>query len=231
MRGRVGRAALLAGLFYAAHFGCWVSSLELTSVPSSVTLVTATPILLAAIAMVRGRDRPELRHWISIAVALFGLSIIAWTDVSGAGDAWLGDLLAIGGAVAMALYLLVVRGLGPDLDVLGFMGTACAVGAACLLGIAGAHAGIAGGPALEFASLESLGWICAAAVVPQLIGHTLLTWSLRDATPTAVGIATVGEPVGATALAWLWLGESVEPSTAIGCAIVLVAVLLSLRFT
>lgn len=41
-------------------------------------------------------------------------------------------------------------------------------------------------------------------------------------------MATVGEPVGATALAWLWLGEPNSPGVGIGCAITLVAVLLAL---
>src|SRR5204863_9680348 len=80
---------------------------------------------------------------------------------------------------------------------------------------------------IQIASDDSLLWITLAALVPQLIGHNLLTYALRYATPTAVGIATVGEPVGATILAWIWLHEALTPVVALGCAVTLAAVLLS----
>lgn len=220
---RVVRRALIAGVLYGIHFGTWVSSLTMTSVASSVTLVTATPLLLAIVALITGRDHPERRHWISIGLALIGLSIIGWADLSLSGEALLGDGLAIAGAAAMAAYLLLVRALGKDLDVFAFSGLACAVGSATLL-----IAAIVLGVPIEVASSESLLWIALAALVPQLVGHSLLTWSLRHATPTAVGIATVGEPVGATFLAWVWLRETPTALVLIGCAITLVAVFIAL---
>jgi len=228
IRGRVSRRTLLAGvacgIFYAAHFGTWVTSLTLTSVASSVTLVTATPLLLALISIATGRDRPERRHWIAIGLATIGLGLIGGADLSLSSDALVGDALAFTGAIAMAFYLLVARSLGEDLDVLVLSGIATAVGALTLF-----LAALIGGVPIAFASMESLGWIAMAALVPQLVGHTLLTWSLRHASPTAVGIATVGEPVGSGVLAWIWLGERVTPAVASGCAITLTAVLFSLR--
>lgn len=228
IRGRVSRRTLLAGvacgILYAAHFGTWVTSLTLTSVASSVTLVTATPLLLALISIATGRDRPERRHWIAIGLATIGLGLIGGADLSLSSDALVGDALAFTGAIAMAFYLLVARSLGEDLDVLVLSGIATAVGALTLF-----LAALIGGVPIAFASMESLGWIAMAALVPQLVGHTLLTWSLRHASPTAVGIATVGEPVGSGVLAWIWLGERVTPAVASGCAITLTAVLFSLR--
>lgn len=228
IRGRVSRRTLLAGvacgIFYAAHFGTWVTSLTLTSVASSVTLVTATPLLLALISIATGRDRPERRHWIAIGLATIGLGLIGGADLSLSSAALAGDALAFTGAIAMAFYLLVARSLGEDLDVLVLSGIATAVGALTLF-----LAALIGGVPIAFASMESLGWIAMAALVPQLVGHTLLTWSLRHASPTAVGIATVGEPVGSGVLAWIWLGERVTPAVASGCAITLTAVLFSLR--
>lgn len=221
---RVVLAAMACGVLYGVHFGTWVSSLTMTSVASSVTLVTATPLLLAILSIATGRDRPSRWHWISIGLALIGLSLIGWADLSLSREALIGDGLAFVGAIAMAFYLLIARSLGEDLDVLAFGGVATAFGALSLF----AAAVIAGVP-IAFASGESLLWIALAALLPQLVGHTLLTWSLRHATPTAVGIATVGEPVGATLLAWIWLGERVTPVIAAGCAITLGAVLLSLR--
>lgn len=223
---RVLRVGAICGLLYGVHFGAWVWSLSLTSIASSVTLVTATPLLLAIFGLVTGRDRPEPRHWVSIALGSIGLGLIGWADLGVAPDAIVGDGLALLGAAAMALYLQLARSLGRELDVLAFGGLATLVGAASLLGAAGLF-----GVPIVYASNESLLWIALAALVPQLIGHNLLTWALRHATPTAVGISTVGEPVGATFLAWAWLGEGVGPVVLGGCTITLVAVVLSLRRT
>jgi drug/metabolite transporter (DMT)-like permease len=224
MSARIVRAGIVGGVLYGLHFGTWVTSLTMTGIASSVTLVTATPLLLAVLAFVTGRDRPARRHRISIALAMVGVTLIGWADLSLSHEALIGDALALGGAVTMALYLLLVRSLGPDLDVLAFAGIATAVGAISLFGAA-----VALGVPIRFASNESILWVALAALVPQLIGHNILMWALRHATPTAVGIATVGEPVGATLLGWLWLGEAPVIIVLIGCLVTLAAVVLSVR--
>ena len=109
------RSAGIAGIAYAVHFGTWVSSLAMTSVAASVTLVTATPLVLAIVALATGRDRPERRHWISIGLALAGLALIAGADVAEPA-ALTGDALALVGAVAMAVYMLLARRHGAALD-------------------------------------------------------------------------------------------------------------------
>ncbi len=225
--GRVSRRLLASacwgGLLYGLHFGTWVSSLTLTTVASSVTLVTATPILLGLWAAWAGRDRPGPTLWAAIALGLVGVSILGGGDAGLGEDALVGDGLALGGAVAMAGYMLTSRALGEALDVGAFLGIATAVGGALLLGCAW----LLDLP-LAPASAASFGWILLAALVPQLIGHSLLTWSLRWTAPTVVGMATVGEPVGSAALAWLWLGESLEPVAIVGCTITIGAVFLAL---
>ena len=45
------------------------------------------------------------------------------------------------------------------------------------------------------------------ALVPQLLGHMSLNWALRFLPATMVTIAILGEPVGASALAFIVLGE------------------------
>jgi drug/metabolite transporter (DMT)-like permease len=214
-------SAVLGGLAYAAHFGTWVTSLTLTTVAASVTLVTATPLLLAVIALATGRDRPDAKHFASIALAIVGLFFIGGADF-GSADALVGDALAFAGAAAMAGYMLLVRRHGATLDVWAFSGVTTAVGSLALLATAAGT-----GVPIEIPSVEAGIFVALAALVPQLIGHTCLTWALRHTRPTVVGIATVGEPVGSTVLAALWLGEQAGPTTLVGCAIVLAAVVVA----
>ncbi len=219
LKGRPLRGGLLAGVLYGVHFGAWVTSLTLTSVAASVTLVTTTPLLLGVVGWLTGRDRPDRRLWIGLAVAATGLALIGGTDLMRGMDNLAGDGAALLGMAAIAGYFLVGRSLGDDFDLLAFSGLACAVGAATLLGTAA----LVGIP-IAAASGEAMLWITLSALLPQLVGHNLLTWALRHATPSQVAMAVVGEPVGATFIGWLWLGEQVGWVEALGCGLTLVAV-------
>lgn len=222
LRGPKLRGAVFAGGAYAVHFGTWVTSLTLTSVAASVTLVTATPLLLAVFAIATGRDRPLARHWIALGVALVGVAVIGGGDFANP-DALFGDALAFAGAVAMAGYMLLARKYAIDVDPLAFTGVAAAVAGVLLLGSA-----LAIGVPIEFPSLASFGFVALSTLVPQLIGHNLLTYALRHTRPTVVGLSTVGEPVGSTLLGWLLLDHVPGLVVLIGCAITASAVVLSL---
>ncbi|MBX3249466.1 MAG: DMT family transporter [Myxococcales bacterium] len=216
------RAASVGGLCYAIHFGAWVSSLTLTSVAASVTLVTATPVLLAIVALVTGRDRPSARQLLAIGVAFVGTLLLGGGDLATEG-ALLGDALALVGAGGMVGYLLVVRSRGAHLPVLAFATLACGTGGLLLLGAA-----LALGQSLVPPSAEAAGYLVLATLVPQLVGHNAITWALRHLRPTTVGLATVAEPVGATLLAWWWLAEVPSALTLGGAVVILCAVALAL---
>jgi len=217
------RHAAGGGLAYSVHFGAWVASLGMTSVTASVTAVTASPLLLALVGLVTGKDAPTRRLWVSLGLAVAGLTVVAVHDAGGSEGALLGDALALLGAAAMAMYLLIGRRLGSQLDVMAYTGVATFVGGTTLT-----VACLVGGIPLEASSDEAVFYLALAALVPQLIGHTSLTWALRHTTPARVGTATLGEPVGSTLLAWLWLGESVALTVVVGCVITLGAVALAL---
>jgi drug/metabolite transporter (DMT)-like permease len=223
LRGRILKHAATAGVLYGLHFGTWVTSLTLTGIAASVTLVTITPLLLAVLGLITGNDRPSGKIWIALALATIGLFFIGGADLAGGWGRVAGDMLAVAGAVTMAGYLLVGRRLGGDMDLVAFSGIATAVGAVLLL----SSAALIGVP-LKAASTEALIYILLAALIPQLIGHNLLTWCLRHTKPATVGMAIVGEPVGATILGAIWLKESVMPMTAVGCAVILCGIALTL---
>lgn len=211
-------AAGLGGFFYAMHFGAWVWSLELTSVAASVTLVTATPLLLAVWGTLSGRDVPTPQLWRAIAVSSLGILLISGGEVGQSMQAWIGNGLALLGAAAMAGYMITVRKLG-RIDVFAFGAVTTAVAAILLFCSAGAL-----GVSLLPASTDAAFFILLAALIPQLIGHSVITWVLRLTSPTVVGLATLIEPVGSTTLAWVLLNEVPAPLVVGGCLLTLVGV-------
>ena len=219
------KTAILCGLCYAVHFGAWVWSLGLTSVIASATLVTTTPIMLGFIGLLTGSDRPNTRLMLSGGVASIGvIAFCAQAPGDGSGE-FIGDLLALLGALAMVPYLLLTRHLGDQLVLAPFSFLTTSIGAITLWVIA----------AFSLTSSElcipndhALYALFGAALIPQLIGHSALTFSLQRFTPTEVGLATLLEPIGASLLAWWWLNEQLSLSSSLAALITLSGVMIAL---
>ena len=61
----------------------------------------------------------------------------------------------------------------------------------------------------------------AIALVPMIFGHTLYNWALKWISAPVVSISLLGEPVGASILAFIVLGESPGVLTLVGGAVTL----------
>ena len=62
-----------------------------------------------------------------------------------------------------------------------------------------------------------------------MIGHSSVNWSLRFMSATLVTVAILGEPVGATALAFLILGEAPSLSEIGGGILILTGIFIAFR--
>jgi drug/metabolite transporter (DMT)-like permease len=214
--------ALAAAVFLALHFGLWIASLGLTTVASSVLLVSTQPVFTAALGALLLRERVGTRAAAGIAVALAGSLAITGGDLRVAGTAWRGDLLALAGAVAIAAHYLLVRSLRPTTDLLPLLAVFNPVAAGLLF----AAAAFAGEPLVDHPP-RTMAVFVLLALVPTVIGHTLLNWALRYRKAYEVNVTVLGEPLGATALAWLLLGETPGAHVAAGGALVLAGILLA----
>ncbi len=67
----------------------------------------------------------------------------------------------------------------------------------------------------------------ALAVVPMIFGHTVYNWALRYVSAPIVSISLLGEPVGASILAYLLLGESPGGWVVAGGVVTLLGILVS----
>jgi drug/metabolite transporter (DMT)-like permease len=215
------RDALLviaSGAMLAAHFGTWIASLEYTSTTASVSLVCTTPMFAALLGGLLG-DRVGSREWLGIAVAIAGTAVLAGGDWQAGGDAVLGDALALVGAVAAAVYLMIGRRLRAAVPLMPYLGVIHAIAAALL-----AAAALATG--VDAAALPGHTFVaCAgAAVIASLVGHGLLNAAVRVTPTHLVALAILGEPIGSSAITWLAFGETPELHAVIGSTIVLAGI-------
>lgn len=224
-RGADLRRALACGVLLGVHFALWFASLTLTTVAASTVLVCTQPVFVALLAWLLLRERTPRRGVLGIAVAVIGSAGIALDPTAPAGIAaqpLAGNLLALAGAVVIAGYPIVARGMSRGVDTLAFsavvaLGAAATLALACLM---------TGSPLLEpgahWAALVTL------AIVPTVIGQTALNAALKLLPAAFVSGAILGEPVIATAIAWGFLQEAPGAQTLGGSALVLAGVWLLL---
>jgi drug/metabolite transporter (DMT)-like permease len=219
---RMGRGewglALLSGLFLALHFASWITSLEYTSVASSVVLVTTTPLWVALAAPLLLHERMGRTAIIGLVLALAGGITVGVSDVctwqEGAvicppineffgGRAFLGDFLALFGAWMAAGYLLAGRKLRVNLPLLPYIFIVYGMAAIVLVIIM-----LAMGKTPLGLPPPVYGWFLLLALIPQLLGHSLFNWTLKYLPASFVSVTLLGEPIGSTVLAYLIFQET-----------------------
>jgi drug/metabolite transporter (DMT)-like permease len=214
--------SLISGLFLSLHFILWIHSLEKTTVASSVTLVSTTPLFTALFSHLWLKEPSSRRLWSGIAFVVIGSGFVAGSDFGFSNDALLGDLLALSGAVMASGYLLVGRRVRQSLNTTAyacivygaatfFLITACLITATQLWG---------------FTHQTHLA-LLLLGLVPQLIGHTIFNWVLRFLSATLVAVLILGEPIGATLLAYVFLEETITLSKGIGLSMLGIGIVLS----
>lgn len=213
----------LSGLFLALHFATWISSLDYTSVANSVVLVNTIPLWVALLAPFLTHDRVGRRTVLSAVVCVSGGVVIGWGDISGGGGSALrGDLLAVVGAMAAAVYLLLGRRLRARLSLLAYV-TVCYASAAVLLWLLVFALRL---PVCGFSAGTYWAFL-GMALISQIAGHSSYNWALKWFSSSLVAVSLLGEPVGSTILAYFVLGERLSVVKVLGGGLILIGIYLA----
>jgi drug/metabolite transporter (DMT)-like permease len=222
-RGDLG-LALLSGLFLGLHFATWISSLEYTSVASSVVFVDTSPLFVGLASHLLLKERVSRQMSAGIAVAVLGGIIIGYGDFGLGARELFGDFLALAGAMAVSGYFLVGRKLRRKLSLLSYIFLVYATAAAFLVVLC-----LVTGHTFSGYSWQTYLMFLLLAVVPQIIGHSSFNWALKYLPATFVGVGTLGEPIGSTVLAYFILNEAPTLAKIGGGVLILAGIYLSSR--
>ncbi|HSL43514.1 MAG TPA: DMT family transporter [Anaerolineales bacterium] len=228
----------ISGFFLAVHFATWISSLEYTSVASSVVFVSTGPLWVALLSPVMLNERLTRAAIIGLVVALLGGTIIGLSDACAwdgglacpelgqvmQGRAMWGNFLALAGAWTVSGYLIIGRKLRAKMSLIPYIFLVYGMSAVVLLAIMFA----AGQSPLGYPP-RAYGWIFLLAAFPQLIGHSTYNWVLRYLPATLVAIITLVEPIGSAVLAYFILRETPTAGVLLGGLLILVGIYLASR--
>lgn len=229
---------VISGIFLAAHFGTWISSLEYTTVASSVVFVSTGPLWVAILSPVLLNEQLRGAAVVGLVIAIVGGAIIGLSDVCSWNRglhcpqlgqvmeerAMWGNFLALIGALTVSGYLIIGRKLRAKMSLVPYIFLVygiCAIALIVTMFLAGQSP--LGYPARTY------GWIILLAVFPQLIGHSTYNWVLRYIPVTLVAVVTLVEPIASAILAYFILREAPSAGVLFGGALILIGIFLAAR--
>jgi drug/metabolite transporter (DMT)-like permease len=230
------RLGVLSGMFLAVHFATWITSLEYTTVTSSVVLVTTTPIWVAILSPFTLKEKISKEIVVGLCMALTGTVVIAVGDACLTkdvflcppfsefvqGKAFFGDFLALVGAWCAAGYVLIGRGIRGRLSLVPYVFVVYGIAAIVLAGMV-----VFSREQISGFSFSSYIWLFLLALVPQLIGHSTINWALGLLPAAYVAVTLLGEPVGSSILAAIFLKEAPGMVQVLGAILIFVGIIVA----
>jgi drug/metabolite transporter (DMT)-like permease len=217
-RGREWRRFLGYGLVAALHFGCYIASLNYTTIAHSLAITYTAPIFVALFSAWFLGEGMAPRKWLGTLVAVAGVAILAGFEPAFTPRMALGDGLALGSAICFGLYSIAGRSQRHRYGLFAYAGSVYALAGLWLLPLALLNFSANGYTATAITSVLALG------LLPLALGHTLYNAALRRTRATAVNLIATQEVTGGILLGILFLGEFPTPTSLVGVAITLVGI-------
>jgi drug/metabolite transporter (DMT)-like permease len=212
---QIGMLGLLCGLCFCGSTIFFVTSITLTTAANTLVIISMAPLFAAVLSHFFLAETAPLRTWVTILICFMGiLSIFAGNLGSGA---LFGDLCAVGTALCLASYFVIVR-------------YARAVNMVPALIISGLMVAILTSPFAypfsisirDFTLLSLLG----CGILP--LSFSLMTLGQRYLPAPEVGLILLLETVLGPVWVWLGLGEIPDLATVIGGIVVVSALAIHL---
>ncbi|HTP01413.1 MAG TPA: DMT family transporter [Anaerolineales bacterium] len=192
----------------------------LSTTAGNAGFITSLYVVIVPFVMLIGwRERP---HWLAIIAALLAGLGAFLLSTGGTVQFRSGDLLELLGALFWSLHVVVVGKFAPGYDAISFSAGQLLVAGLMSL----AMAMLFEGRSLVI-SPPVMGAILYTAVISLGLGYTLQIWGQKHTPPTDAALLLSLESVFAVLGAWMLLGERLAPLQVLGCAIILLAVILS----
>lgn len=194
--------SFLAGLFLFAHFFCWFTAVDNTTIASAAMLAGLHPLVVLIVTILIFKQKVNRKALIGIIIALLGASIIAGNDYSLSGIALYGDIMALFTAIFMGLYFCVGRVIREKIPsgVYVFL-----VFASCwvffTVGMVATGTPFTGYPTTDYL------WLIVMAFTCQIGAHAVFNWCMGYVSSLYVSAWETADAVFASVLAVIVLVE------------------------
>ncbi len=201
------RRSFIPAVFLAAHFISWAAGGRMTYAANAALIVNLVPLVMPFILVIVLRERVHGREIVATVLALAGVSLIGISDYRLDPGLLYGDFVCFVSMVLFAIYLALGRRNRDFSNVwlylipLYWMAGLISLVFALILRL----------PFTGYGGKEYL-LILALALVPTVIGHSLLNYSLKHFRGQVVSVVNLLQFVFAGILAYLIFSEVPAPA-------------------
>jgi drug/metabolite transporter (DMT)-like permease len=206
---RDARRSVLPALALAAHFITWVIGARATLAANASLIVNMVPLVMPIFLGLVVGERIRRAELAGTVLGFSGVVVLSASDFGATGAHLSGDLTCFGSMLFFALYLTLGRHNRDLPSIWLYVAPLYAVaGCACLL-VALLRAGAA---LFQSLTVREASLVFALAVIPTIVGHSLLNLSLRRLPAATVSVCNLAQFLFAGALAWGLFGEFPKPA-------------------
>ncbi len=212
------RLALLGLLGACLNQLLYITGLNYTTATNAAILMPSIPVFAALMAAFMGIERLTVKRWTGVVLAVLGALVML--GIAGLGlsrSALLGNALVLLNCASFALYLVMQRPLLERLHPMTVLGWAFLFG-----GLGVLAAGLPDLLSTRFAAVPEGAWwsIAYIVLIPTIVNYSINVWAVRRSSPTLVATYTTLQPVSASVLAVLFLGETVGMRELLGFVLI-----------
>jgi len=217
--------AVLGILYFALFFVLYNQSLEMTTAARGSLALSTLPLVTMIVAALLGKERMTARKTLGVLIAVGGAAAAL---LSGLGEAppgaWRGDLLMLGATLIMAFYTVWSRPFMERSSRLGFLAAGMGFGSAASALLAWERGGWALTQSFGTAQWAAVAFIGLAG---GALAFYLWVYALERTTPTRVANTMTVNPIAASLLAAVLVGEPLGFNLLVGIAAVAVGIWLA----
>ncbi|MCH6257585.1 DMT family transporter [Puniceicoccaceae bacterium K14] len=193
---------ILPALFLSFHFVTWAWGARLTAVSNASLIINLAPVVMPFAAYAIVRERISVKEALGTLLAVCGVVILSWSDFRMGGGNLFGNGVCFVSMVGFTGYLAFgLKGARLPTVWLYIVPVYAIAGVMCL--------------AVSLVALESvlvpnpqeLLRIVVIAIVPTVIGHSILNYSLKSLKGQVVSVVNLHQFVFATTIGFFVFGE------------------------
>jgi drug/metabolite transporter (DMT)-like permease len=206
--------ALLGICFFGLFFILYNIAVSYTTAARASLALATLPLHTMVVGAILGVERLTARKITGVGIAVLGVAAaLAAGLAQSPPEAWRGELIMTGAVFCMAFYNVLSRPLMQRSSPLGFLTVGMGAGAAVLV-----LAGIVKGSFAALGQFTTAQWIAGIylGIGGGALAFVLWVMALARATPTRVANTMTVNPIAATLLAALLIGEPITPNLLIG---------------
>ncbi|WP_277979538.1 DMT family transporter [Sphingomonas phyllosphaerae] len=211
----------LAGIAFAADLGTWHAGILQTTMANATLLGNSATFLFPLWGFLVARTWPTRWQGLALLLAAAGAALLMGRSYQLDPRQLGGDLLCVCAGVLYAIYFILMSDVRRAMAPLPALALSSAASLLPLLVIA-----LALGERIMPGNWSPL---LGVALVSQVIGQGCMIYALGRASPLVIGLALLIQPIVATAVGWIWFGETLGAPDLVGVAMIAAALVLVRR--